>query len=109
VANGIDRQGAIAVATMLRANKVLVSLNLSFNSIGDERAIAIAGALQRNHTLKMLPLRHNNTTMPLPKQLPTSFPVCPISKNCSSPKTILGKREHLPCSTVCDRTFARGR
>ena len=90
-ANGIDRQGAIAVATMLRANMVLVSLNLSFNSIGDEGATAIAVALQRNHTLKMLSLRRNNITNAGAKTIADKLPSMPALKELLLSKNNIGQ------------------
>ena len=57
--NGIDAEGALALASMLRINKSLHELNLAFNSIGDTGAASIAEVLEFNSTLKYLSLRRN--------------------------------------------------
>lgn len=55
----IDDKGALAIAHMLKENKTLEKLDLSYNHIGDEGCVAIAVALRGNETLKCLNLMGN--------------------------------------------------
>lgn len=48
------RTGAAAMAEQLATNKVLRSLNLRLNNIGDEGGLAIFEALQSNTTLEVM-------------------------------------------------------
>ena len=60
---GIDAAGGVALATMLRANCSLTSLDLSRNQLGGgslEWARALADSLRDNGTLLSLSLAHNN-------------------------------------------------
>jgi len=58
-ANSIGDEGAKALASALRVNGVLTDLNLGRNQIRDEGAAAIAEALRGNAVLKSLNLRYN--------------------------------------------------
>jgi NLR family CARD domain-containing protein 3 len=58
--NGIEEDGASALATMLLTNKRLRDLNLAFNRVGSNGASFIAHALEHNDTLHRLSLRRNN-------------------------------------------------
>ena len=49
-----------ALASALRVNEVLKSLNLWDNSIGDEGAKALASALRVNEVLQSINLEYNN-------------------------------------------------
>lgn len=55
----IDDKGAIAMAKMLKVNKTLEKLDLSYNKIADEGCIAIATALRGNGKLSTLNLMGN--------------------------------------------------
>ncbi|XP_032948174.1 leucine-rich repeat-containing protein 71 isoform X7 [Rhinolophus ferrumequinum] len=61
--NNIDDRGAQllgrALSTLHSCNRTLVSLNLSFNHIGDEGAGYIANGLRLNRSLLWLSLAHN--------------------------------------------------
>ncbi|KAF1323960.1 Lrr-containing protein, partial [Globisporangium splendens] len=61
-ANGITSNGAIELATALRHNTTLQSLNPFQNQIGDEGALAIAHALPYNTTLKTISVANNGIT-----------------------------------------------
>jgi len=58
--NSIGDDGAKAIAEALKVNAVLITLNLYSNNIGDEGAIAIAEALKVNAVLTKLYLWNNN-------------------------------------------------
>lgn len=55
----IDDKGALALAKMLKVNKTLEKLDLSYNRIDDEGCIAIAAALRGNQKLATLNLVGN--------------------------------------------------
>ncbi|XP_078525161.1 leucine-rich repeat-containing protein 71 isoform X2 [Lissotriton helveticus] len=61
--NQIDDEGAkligLAISNLKLTNKNLVSLNLSFNHIGNDGAGSIAEVLRRNRSLLWLDLSHN--------------------------------------------------
>ena len=57
--NGLDEEGAAAIADMLKTNTCMQELNLSFNSIGNEGATTIANVLTLNSSLRCLALRRN--------------------------------------------------
>ena len=55
----IGNEGALALAGALEKNQVLQQLNLSRNQIGNEGALALAGALEKNQVLQQLNLTWN--------------------------------------------------
>jgi Ran GTPase-activating protein (RanGAP) involved in mRNA processing and transport len=57
--NGIDVEGARAIAKVLKTNTSIQELNLYFNSIEDEGATSIANVLDINSTLHCLKMRRN--------------------------------------------------
>ena len=54
--NCIGNDGAISLAQALEKNSTLTSIDLSHNEIGDEGAKAIAEALEKNSTLASMDL-----------------------------------------------------
>jgi len=58
--NKIGSEGAAALASALRVNRVLKTLDLFNNRIGDEGAKALASALRVNGVLKSLNIHRNN-------------------------------------------------
>ncbi len=57
--NSIGDDGAKAIAEALKVNAVLTKLELDFNSFGDDGAKAIAEALKVNAVLTKLDLENN--------------------------------------------------
>ena len=58
--NPIQKEGALAMAVMLKFNTALTNLNMSLNSVDDEGAQAIAEMLKHNSTLRVLDLSQNS-------------------------------------------------
>ncbi|EGD74093.1 hypothetical protein PTSG_12359 [Salpingoeca rosetta] len=60
--NSIGPEGAVALAEMLKHNTTMTLLGLWDNSIGDEGAVALAKVLKHNTTLEILNLTKNSIT-----------------------------------------------
>ncbi|KAL0238607.1 hypothetical protein GEMRC1_013080 [Eukaryota sp. GEM-RC1] len=58
--NSIGNEGAIALAEALKVNSTVTRINLEFNSIGNEGAIALAEALKVNSTVTRINLEYNS-------------------------------------------------
>ena len=58
--NNIGKEGAIALADMLRYNTTIHKIYLWDNNIGDDGAIAIANTLRYNTTVQEIDLSNNN-------------------------------------------------
>ena len=56
--NDIGKEEAVAIAEALKNNSTLTFLNLTFKEIGIEGAVVIAEALKKNSTLTSLDLPH---------------------------------------------------
>jgi NLR family CARD domain-containing protein 3 len=57
--NGLTSRSCVSIASMLKVNKNLINLNLSFNKIGDDGARTLGLAMECNTTLRWLSLRRN--------------------------------------------------
>ncbi|KAL7579831.1 hypothetical protein ACA910_004845 [Epithemia clementina (nom. ined.)] len=55
--NGCDSKSADSIASMLKHNKSMIELNLSFNDLGDCGAVVIAQSLGKNTSLQKLQMR----------------------------------------------------
>ena len=60
--NNISKDGALAIGEFLKTEKVLKELNISNNKISNHGIIKIAEAIQINTTLKLLDISHNGIT-----------------------------------------------
>ena len=58
--NNIGKEGAIALADMLRYNTTIREIYLSINNIGDDGAIALADMLRYNTSIREMHLWDNN-------------------------------------------------
>ena len=58
--NNIGKEGAIAISEALKYNNTITDINLCSNNIGNEGATAISEALKHNHTITYIDLGGNN-------------------------------------------------
>lgn len=82
--NGIGNMGVKKIAKVLRGNTILTSLDLSRNRIGKEGVIEIAKALESNTTLTFLNLNYNPLTSSGRKVL----------------RQLMNSNPHLRCSSL---------
>lgn len=60
--NGLTDVSCVTIGWMLKVNKSLTKLNMSFNKIGDDGARTLGLAMECNTTLRWLSLRRNGIT-----------------------------------------------
>ncbi len=61
--NGLCDEGAVAVADILKNNSILLELDITNNRITTQGAAAIAKGLEANETMQVFKVRHSNNTI----------------------------------------------